>query len=493
MKLNRSCQFVFHLIAPAFVLSLALLISSGVNRPAAAQGPINHRVYLPLVVKASVGDPPPPGGEQTAAFWLPSIRGGNVLPTYGTSVAVDRAGGIHVGYALYSGLDNGQRPAYYAYCSANCASLSGWSLTRLSNNVQDVRLVLDPLTDQPRMMFYTAYTGTEVHEYQYAACQSGCSSSANWTITVLTTVYEIPGRRSYHNNRYFALDPQGGPAFVYTDSDNEHSGTFYAHCLSGCTNAGNWSELKLFDQEVGKPALTFTPAGQPRFAATYYVPDNPNYNVSLWKLLYAGCYDNCNNLQQSMWDATFIYPTVGDGYFSLRIDTNGRPRIALYPTQADLSQMEPGYLYYAWCNNTNCLNSSDWNKVNVGLPLFTGEGVDLVLDPSNRPRLAYQKSDAGLGYTWCNTNCGVTSNWQSRTVESTASVMAQYPPELPQHQGCPILTWLNGVRPSLALDPAGNLRVGYDTELWWGGSNPNIQCDIGVPIARFTLFPRPEP
>jgi hypothetical protein len=150
--------------------------------------------------------------------------------------------------------------------------------------------------------------------------------------------------------------------------------------------------------------------------------------------------------------------------------------------------MEPGYLYYAWCDNANCFNSGNWNKTKVGLPLFTGEGVDLVLDPINRPRLAYQVSDAGLGYAWCNGNCQTASGWQSRTVESTSAVMAKYPPELPQHQGCPILTWLNGVRPSLALDPAGYPRIGYDTELWWGGSNPYIECDIDVPVARFGLF-----
>lgn len=450
--------------------------------------PTQHKVFLPVLLKAPAAPPPPPGGEQTGAFWLPYIGRNDILTTYGTSVAVDSTGGIHVGYALYSGLDNGQRPAYYAYCAANCASLANWSLTRLSNYVQDVRLALDPLTGHPRMMFYTSDINTNAHDYQYAACEGGCTSSANWTITVITIVYEIPGRRSYHNNRYFAPDPQGGPAFIYTDSADGHTGTFYAHCNSTCTNAGNWSEIKLFEQELIRPALAFTPAGQPRLAASYYVPDDPQYDVPLWKLLYGGCYSNCNNPPQSQWDGTFIYPMIGDGSFSLRVDANGQPRIALYPTAADLSQMQPGQLYYVWCNNTTCLNPNDWNKVSVGTPINYGDGVDLVLDPANRPRLAYQMGDDGLGYAWCDTNCGVTSSWQTRTLESTAAIIDQYPPGLPQHQNCPILTWLNGVRPSLALDPAGKPRVGYDTELWWGGSNPNIICDIGVPVARFGLF-----
>lgn len=494
MKQNFNHKLLFRLMMSGCLLGLMLLVQltwGGTGPSAIAQSPPANppvRVFLPVLLKSPAQNPPPPSAPQTGTFWLPYIGGNNILSTYGTSVAIDSAGGIHIGYALFTGLDNGQRPAYYAYCAANCANPANWSLTRLGNNVQDVRLALDPLTGHPRIMLYTSDTSTDGHDYQYAACESGCANSANWTITPLVTVYETPSRRSYHNNHYFALDPQGGPAFIYTDSAAGHTGSFYAHCNSACTNPANWSELHLFDQGLIKPALAFTPAGQPRFAGSYYVPDDPQYNVPLWKLLYGGCYSNCDNLWQSQWDGVFIYPTIGDGAFSLQVDTGGRPRLALYPTQADLSQMQPGQLYYVWCNNTTCLNPNDWNKTSVGTPIAYGDGVDLVLDPANRPRLAYQMGDNGLGYARCDANCESTSSWQTRTLESTAAVMAQYPPGLPQHQNCPILTWFNGVRPSLALDSAGNPRVGYDTELWWGGSSPYIRCDIDVPVARFGLF-----
>lgn len=317
MKPNRYSQPILRLCLFGLVL-LALLFSARTVPSALAQSPTDTRIFLPVLVKAPGQNPPPPPPSQTGAFWLPYIGGNTILTTYGPSVAMDSAGGIHVGYALYAGLDNGQKPAYYAYCAVNCASLSSWTLTRLSNNVQDVRLALDPLTGHPRMMFYTSDLSTEAHDYQYAACEGGCTNSVNWTVTTLITVYEIPSGRSYHNNRYFALDPQGDPAFIYNDSANNHTGSFYAHCLSACTNPGNWAELKLFDLTLGKPALAFAPNGQPRFAATYYVPDDPNYNVPLWKLLYGGCYDNCNNLAQTFWNGVFIYPTIGDGSFSLR-------------------------------------------------------------------------------------------------------------------------------------------------------------------------------
>ncbi len=427
------------------------------------------------------------GGGNTGQFWLPYIGGNNILTTYGTSVAVDSAGGIHVGYALYSGLDNGQKPAYYAYCAASCANMANWSLTRLSNHVSDVRLALDPQTGHPRMMIYTWNLSTDAHDYQYAACENGCANSANWTITAIVTNYEIPAGRSYKNNRYFALDPQGGAGFVYTDNANEHTGTFYARCLSACTNAGNWSESKLSDAEFDRSALTFTQDGQPRLVFGYFVYDE-YYEQYVRQLYFGGCYSNCDNLPQVQWNFTVIAPVIGDGSFSLRLDANGLPRMALYPTSADLSQMQPGQLYYLWCNSAPCLNSNDWSKVSVGTPIAQGDGVDLILDSFNRPRMAFQRGDVGLGYAWCDANCGATSSWQARTLESTAAIEALYPPGLPTHQGCPILTWLNGVRPSLALDSAGNPRVGYDAELWWGGSSPYIQCNIAVPVARFGLF-----
>jgi hypothetical protein len=347
------------------------------------------------------------------------------------------------------------------------------------------------------MLLYTDdLAGT--YGYRYAACESGCANSANWTITVLVTNYEIPSGRSYNNNRYFALDPQGGPGFVYTDNANDHSGTFYAHCSSACTNVGNWSEIKLLDQGLIRPALAFDQNGQPHLAASFYVADDPVYQQSTWKLLYSRCDSNCNNPPRSHWDGIFVAPMIGDGSFSLRLDTSGRPRIALYPTSTDLSQMQPGQLYYLWCDSATCLNANDWRKVSVGTPIAHGEGVDLALDATDRPRLALPMGGVGrdmdggegLGYAWCDANCGVTSSWQARTLESSETIMSLYPPGLPTHQSCPILAWLNGVRPSLALDWAGNPRVGYDAELWWGGTSPYIQCDIAVPVARFGLFNR---
>ncbi|UCC88327.1 MAG: hypothetical protein JSV81_03195, partial [Anaerolineales bacterium] len=284
-----------------------------------------HQVFLPLLIRSQAAPPPPPppSSDSTGAFWLPYIGGNDILSTYGTSIAVDSAGGIHVGYALYTGLDNGQRPAYYAYCAVNCASLANWSLTRLSNYIQDVRLALDP-SGHPRMLLYTSSDPNlgDAYEYQYATCDGGCTNSVNWTITDLVTVSLISGRRSYQNNRYFALDPQGRPAFVFSDND----GTFYAYCSSFCTNSANWYRgLIVSNQWPSKAALTFTPAGDPRLLIDYY--DSENIRT---RLLYIGCDTLACNNSRGRFLINDVAVSIGDAYFSLRMDSNGQPRIALY-------------------------------------------------------------------------------------------------------------------------------------------------------------------
>ena len=425
-----------------------------------------------------------------AAFWLPYTSVTNdLLSTYGTSVAVDSAGGIHVGYTIYVGTDGNQRPAYYAYCPASCTSQSSWTRLRVSDYVQDVRLALDS-AGHPRMMLYTSNDpglGTDEHAYEYAACNGSCTNIANWTLTPVVVVNEIPGRRSYQNNRYFAIDPQDGPAFVYTDG----AGTSYAHCSLACASAANWSSVSLMTgQYFRKASLAFTPSGRPRIAADYFTWDE-GYQVYVTNLLYMGCDSACDT--SSNWSGLYVYRSIGDAYFSLLLDTQGRPRLALYTGDSVSPPLQPFRLHYAWCN-TACFdaNASDWNQTTLGLPENYGEGADLVLDAQNQPRLAYELGGTGLGYASCNSNCeSVNSIWNTSNREATSVIIAQYPSFPPY--SCPIQTWFNGKRPSLALDPAGNPRIGYDAEHWWGGYDQfGNWSDIDVPMASFTLFTQPQ-
>ncbi len=474
----------------AGLLGLLLLLqffSVGVE-PSAADGPT---IFLPLIVKSPGSNPPPPPGGQ-AAFWLPyTSASGELLPTYGVDVAVDSAGGIHAGYAIFTGLDNGHRPAYYAYCPAHCTTPANWLRTRLSDFVQDVRLALDP-AGHPRMLFYTSNNPDlpdNDHEYQYAVCDSACTNSANWTVTIITTVNQIPGGRSYQNNRSFALDPWGRPAFIFTDV----GGITYAYCANACTDAANWFGAPLIDgQWPSKAGLAFTPTGDPRLVVDYFDADHVRT-----RLLFIGC----DTLACASVRGRFLITNTAAGLpasigaeanFSLRIDTTGRPRIALYTGNIVTPPLQLTSLHYLWCNS-DCLNpnAETWSLVNLGLPAYQGEGVDLALDPANRPRLAYEMGGAGLGFAWCNTNCETAApNWQRQTIETTSAIITQYPSFPPY--SCPIQTWFNGKRPSLALDAAGNPRMGYDAEHWWGGYYPDgSKCEVDVPLARLAMFPQP--
>lgn len=435
------------------------------------------------------------GGGGSAAFWLPyNTVDSSIVTTYGMNVAVDGAGGIHGSYSIYTGLDSGTRPAYYVYCSTNCTNPASWVRTRLSNYVQDVRLALDP-AGHPRLLLFISGDPNTVDgdkEYRYAACDSACTNSASWTITTITTVWDTAGKRSYQNNHYFALDDQGHPAFLYADYSNGHNGTFYAHCTAACTAASNWAETTIADgQWFLKEALAFAPGGKPRLALDNFAWNEAHQQYST-NLIYLACDSACDN--PANWASLSVAESIGNGEanFSLQIDSNGRPRIALYTGNYVSAPLLPYQLHYIWCNAACTSPVPDaWGVVRIGLPDNNGADVDLKLDTNNRPRMVYDADGAGLGYAWCNSNCESTgAQWSNQMLEATSVIVAQYPPFPPRQ--CPNQTWFNGKRPSLAFDSAGNPRVGYDAERWWGGIDAyGNHCDIDVPVARMGLFNQP--
>ncbi len=127
-------------------------------------------------------------------------------------------------------------------------------------------------------------------------------------------------------------------------------------------------------------------------------------------------------------------------------------------------------LHYVWCN-TACFdgNASDWCETRIGLPDNQGEGVDLALDGNNRRRMAYEMGGAGLCLV--QRQLHFTNGWQTSTAEATSVIIAQYP-ELPVYS-CPIQTWFNGKRPSLALD-SGATRASATTPNTGGAATTDM-------------------
>jgi hypothetical protein len=449
-------------------------------------------------VTVTVTDAQP--GVQTGATWLPfkTNPDGSVVHTRGTNLAVDDQGGVHVAYAIRTGLDNGTRPAYYAYCPADCRREEQWTRVGLASAdwVMDVRVALDP-TGRPRLMIFSTPVGdSSVNHYTYAACNANCTVAGNWTLTPLLTANLTEVYRWDYAFRYFALDPTGHPAFFYTDGSQgvNHNGTFYATCLANpadkCSNAANWQEVKVSPYWLSKPSLAFGPQGQPRAAFFYYHESDTDVEM---RLFYMECDAGCLNSDNWTWIS--MADMHGSSRHSLRVDGQGRPRLLFYSGDFPDQAFEADRLYYLSCN-TDCTQAQghDWQIRDLGLGKFHGQNADLALDGADRPRIAYDAFGGALSLAWCDTDCESAAVWQHKSLEQSATLEADYPVAPIRH--CSISTWVTGEQPILELDASGNPAIGYVAEHGYGGKDldePWKVCPTytDIILARFMQAARP--
>jgi hypothetical protein len=370
----------------------------------------------------------------------------------------------------------------------------------------EVRLAVNP-AGHPRLLFAVPGedVGLEYQEvsYQYWTCDTDCTQIANWTsVTVANVIDAIAwvGGRENNNNRYFALDAQGRPAFLYTrfEPDDPYMGYLdFALCTATdpgeCNQAHNWAITSLAHTNFPQnSSFAFTPGGQPRLA----VQVSNGIESSLW---YTGCDQGCTNADNWSWTqitSTSYYETMT---FSLRVDAQGRPRIALYsgPYNQSPSPFDDELLYYLWCDQEcNAGLDGKWHAMSIGLPALSGHDVDLALDGQGRPRLVYSDNQQGLGYSWCNENCAsLEAVWRHDVAETSVSLSDNY--EVLPIRRCTVSTWFTGVRPTLALDAQGNLRIGYDAQHYWYGTETVggviKTCNFkDINVTRFAAVNQPE-
>jgi hypothetical protein len=308
------------------------------------------------------------------------------------------------------------------------------------------------------------------------------------------------GGRENASNHYFALDPQGRPAFLYTrfEPDDPYMGFLdYAACVAGsptgCTEAANWSITSLAHTNFPEnPSLAFAGAGRPRLA----IQVSNGIESSLW---YTACDQSCTSAENWSWTnitPTSYYETMT---FSLRVDGQGRPRIALYAGAYNQSPspFADNLLYYLWCDG-GCADgqAGNWQGMAIGAPALSGDDVDVALDGQGRPRLVYGERNQGLGYSWCNENCtSPNASWHHAVAETSDSLSDDF--EVLPIRRCTVSTWFTGVRPALALDAQGNLRIAYDAQHYWYGTETvggQVQtCNFkDINVTRFAALDRPE-
>jgi hypothetical protein len=447
-----------------------------------------------------VSAPPP-----SASFFieeLPSID----RPTSHPTVMVDAAGGVHIVFTPESvTAEHPTRSVLYAYCPTNCSSAAAFTIAELGDNVEYANLALSP-AGKPRVMARLRPPSGNAFVYQYWTCDSNCTNAAQWTVTSIGAAYARMTGWGEPFSRFFALDPQGRPRFVYFDAgadyNDPHWGAFYAYCDVNCGSATNWHELHLIqDAHAREFMLTISPTGQPRLTWASYDPDTIVQYVA-----YGECNTNCAN--GANWYGIRLVDTVSasvseDATLALRTDSNGRPRLVLYTGTGLGGTLEPNTLYYLTCVAAPCTQGQSWQVLNLGLPSTHGEaGVDLALDGQDRPRVAYHAPMAagfGLYYAWCNTNCATSEQgWQFQEIEPSEAVNQELPispwpgcsfPECnPPIPPCSFSTWDTGLRPSLALDAAGHPRVAYDADHQQGGACGTF---TDAKLTRFALFTQP--
>ena len=414
----------------------------------------------------------------------------SVIATSAPSIAVDGRGGVHIAYKVAAAAGATTWPAYYTYCPSDCASPARWSRVALGENVIDARVQVDQ-TGHPRLMIY-AYASSIPFEqrkiYQYAACDTGCTSADGWQLTTVTDSVDNEMYRSEHVHRYFTLDHQGRPAFVYTDMRDEHDGTFYAACTASsaaaCTNVDNWNEARLSEGWLKWGELAFTPDDMPRLMMEYDAADGKV------KLVYIECVSTCMTFA-----GTTLFDTDGYASWSLQLDRSGRPRAVVY-TGRHVYDVEPGQILYIWCD-TNCSAAESWSTQNLHAASSSGWSVQLQLDGQDRPRFVYKQGDVAPGYAWCDANCESERGvWKSSQIESRDLLNRDFP-AVPIVD-CSIATWTSGHIPVLALDPQGNPRAAFVAMHQYGGTDTRpghagepcpVQTDIT--LARYSMFPQP--
>jgi hypothetical protein len=421
--------------------------------------------------------------ESEYGFFLPGIPEIDG-PTSHPTVVVDPANGVHVTFTPESApASNPGRAAYYAYCPLNCSSANAFTITLLRQDVIHANLALDP-AGHPRILL-TAGASDNIPHYEYGTCETNCSSAAQWTFTPLT--YFVPSSvwGVEFSNR-FAIDDQGRPRFVYQDQLEAHSGNFFGYCNQDCNNLENWYEIQLgTDLSARIFELALSPSGQPRLVASSY--DSENITTFL---VYLECDTGC--VDAANWRVVRLLDTVSasveeSASYHIRTDSSGRPRILYYTGTGSGGTYPANVLYYLSCDAADCAQLENWFVLDLNFPYFHGEqGVALAFDPQDRPRIAYHAqitAGFGLYYAWCNSNCSTSAaDWQTQKIEPSEQVDQELP--IPPAKGCPfplcnppkpactLSFWDTGVRPSLALDSAGNPRIAYDADHNQGGNCP---------------------
>lgn len=269
---------------------------------------------------------------------------------------------------------------------------------------------------------HVTYYNAAVGNLQYATCTSSC--------TVPQGVYEswgsgttVDSLGSVGQHTSLAVDGSGRLHVNYLDETNGN--LKYATCAGGgaCNVAANWQATTVDTSGFVGRFTSLAVDGGGRLHVSY-VDDTKQ------DLKYATCVTACTT--GANWQVVTVDSlAVVEQHTSLAVDASGRLHVS-YPTS--------GVLKYATCA-APCATASRWQAVTVDASAV-GAYTSLAVDARGRLHVSYTDAASGLDlkYATCAGVCATAANWQAVTLQTVGS---------------------DGQFPSLAVDGAGRLHVGF--------------------------------
>jgi len=432
---------------------------------------VNRALLLPLLAAALSAA----CGRSSQSTPAPRDVFPDPVQGFGAKLVVDAAAGHHLAAATPFSTAVGPRPVRYGFCAAACDAASSWafvSLDELGALGGSVDLAVDG-AGHPRLVWYSL--GASFAEYRYAFCDGSCTDAASWTVVLLWPATD--GRRL---TRYLALASDGRPRLVWADANPNHTGVFYSFCDGDCTQtlgrpASGWHEVLLPTSSASADfALAVAPSGATRVGA------RTAGNDLAWLQCDTGC-----DVRTGWSNETSLFALGEGGSFALRLDGAGNPRLALYQDTSVGGVAGPSdrRLFYASCDG-DCAGSGAWAATTTGLALGAGaNGVDLALDATGRPRIAYgyqtpSTGATGVALATCDDRCESSpTGWTATVLEMASGLEVSEPRPVPA--GFDGAGWLTlGRAPSLALDASGAVSVASGAEhSHWNGTPPAPELD----------------
>jgi hypothetical protein len=431
---------------------------------------------------SSGGDGSTASGETSARFFLPT---GEPTNTSAPTVLVDANDAIHTVYPAYV-----RGGAFYGYCAASCKGPEDVKVVPFETDgtVHNAMLALDA-DGKPRILLQTMS-----HVY-YATCDGGCADPSAWTTN---EILQLDGDQEV-SGKAFALDPEGRPRFVmhvrkaYLGVGQKPTASYWVSCDSGCDSPNGWTTSKISNQMWRGTTLRYDAEGRAHIATVANV-DRTEYSSGKEMGAYAVCEANCGTEEawngtgltlafESDLDAVSIPPSI-----SLALTKAGKPRIVMLGMFEET--MKRNITYFA-CDN-DCTGQG-WQGSILSDHEKVGAGIDLALDPHDKPRFVHTL-DYNIALAYCNEeNCaGENAKWDLSKVEYSGEMK---PDEIYLYENCTVSAWFLH-SPSLALTKEGRPRVGYQArDISGGWKNPDPatkpDCVAGTDMtwSRLALMP----